>query len=83
LPKKWPLGIDRIKELWDSNAEGRLLAFLCGIAKDYEPRNNLSQYLVGYLGLAHSMFSTQQISNLFYLPTLKVGVNNNLDEELN
>ncbi|OKL56426.1 hypothetical protein UA08_08098 [Talaromyces atroroseus] len=46
LPKKWPLGIDRIKELWDSNTEGRLLAFLCGIAKDYDPRNNLTQYLL-------------------------------------
>ncbi|TVY80279.1 Cytochrome P450 [Lachnellula suecica] len=46
LPKKWPLGIDRIKELWDSNGEGRLLAFLCSVAKDYEPRNNLSQYLL-------------------------------------
>ncbi|RFU28119.1 hypothetical protein B7463_g8229, partial [Scytalidium lignicola] len=46
LPKRWPLGIDRIKELWDSNAEGRLLAFLCSIAKDYEPRNNLYQYLL-------------------------------------
>jgi hypothetical protein len=46
LPKRWPLGIDRIKELWDSNSKGRLLAFLCSIAKDYEPRNNLSQYLL-------------------------------------
>lgn len=25
---------------------GRLLAFLCSIAKDYEPRNSLSQYLL-------------------------------------
>ncbi|KAI1264766.1 cytochrome P450 [Xylariaceae sp. FL1019] len=46
LPKKWPLGIDRIKELWDSNADGRLLAFLCSVAKDYEPRNNLYQFLL-------------------------------------
>ncbi|KAI0401353.1 cytochrome P450 [Xylaria palmicola] len=46
LPKRWPFGIDRIKELWDSNAEGRLLAFLCSVAKDYEPRNNLYQYLL-------------------------------------
>ena len=46
LPNKWPLGFDRIKELWDSNSEGRLLTFLCSIAKDYEPRNNLSQYLM-------------------------------------
>jgi hypothetical protein len=46
LPKRWPLGIDRIKELWASNAEDRLLAFLCSIAKDYEPGNNLSQYLL-------------------------------------
>ncbi|CZR56279.1 probable cytochrome P450 alkane hydroxylase [Phialocephala subalpina] len=46
LPYRWPLGLDRIKELWDSNSEGRLLAFLCSIAKDYEPRNNLSQYLL-------------------------------------
>ncbi|KAK0750308.1 cytochrome P450 [Schizothecium vesticola] len=46
LPTRWPLGIDRIKELWDSNADGRLLAFLCSIAKDYEPGNNLCQYLL-------------------------------------
>ncbi|KAF2100841.1 cytochrome P450 [Rhizodiscina lignyota] len=46
LPKRWPFGIDRIKELWESNADGRLLAFLCSIAKDYEPRNNLYQYLL-------------------------------------
>ncbi|KAI1753811.1 cytochrome P450 [Xylaria castorea] len=46
LPKRWPLGIDRIKELWDSNADGRLLAFLCSIAKDYEPGNNLYQFLL-------------------------------------
>ena len=46
LPTRWPLGIDRIKELWQSNADGRLLAFLCSIAKDYEPRNNLCQYLL-------------------------------------
>lgn len=46
LTKKWPLGIDRIKQLWDSNADGRLLAFLCSIAKDYDGRNNLCQYLL-------------------------------------
>ena len=46
LPYSWPLGIDRIKQLWDSNSEGHLLAFLCSIADNYEPRNNLSQYLL-------------------------------------
>ncbi|KAJ5255207.1 hypothetical protein N7505_010358 [Penicillium chrysogenum] len=46
LPKKWPLGIDRIKDLWETNADGRLLAYLCKVAEDYEPRNNLSQYLL-------------------------------------
>ncbi|KAH9902062.1 hypothetical protein F4778DRAFT_781308 [Xylariomycetidae sp. FL2044] len=46
LPRRWPLGIDRIKELWESNAEGRLLAFLCSITKDYEPGNNLYQFLL-------------------------------------
>ncbi|KAK3352443.1 cytochrome P450 [Lasiosphaeria hispida] len=46
LPKRWPLGVDRIKELWDSNADGRLLAFLCSIARDYEPRNMLCQHLL-------------------------------------
>ncbi|KAH8911298.1 cytochrome P450 [Coniochaeta sp. PMI_546] len=46
LPKRWPLGVDRIKELWESNADGRLLAFLCSIAKDYEPGNMLCQYLL-------------------------------------
>lgn len=46
LPKRWPLGIDRIKELWTSNSEGRLLAFLCSIAIEYEPGNSLFQYLL-------------------------------------
>ncbi|PGH29678.1 hypothetical protein GX50_07563 [[Emmonsia] crescens] len=46
LSKKWPLGIDRIKELWTSNADGRLLAFLCSVAKQYEPGNTLYQYLL-------------------------------------
>ena len=46
LPKRWPLGIDRIKELWDSNSKGHLLEFLCSIACHYEPRNNLCQYLL-------------------------------------
>jgi hypothetical protein len=46
LPKKWPFGLDRIKDLWETNAEGRLLAYLCEIAEDYEPQNNLSQYLL-------------------------------------
>lgn len=46
LTKRWPLGIDRIKELWESDADGRLLAFLCSIAKDYEPGNNLCQFLL-------------------------------------
>ncbi|KAG8166766.1 hypothetical protein KVR01_002455 [Diaporthe batatas] len=46
LTKKWPLGIDRIKQLWETNADGHLLAFLCSIAKDYDGRNNLCQYLL-------------------------------------
>ncbi|PHH91902.1 hypothetical protein CDD83_9845 [Cordyceps sp. RAO-2017] len=46
LPKRWPLGTDRIKQLWDSNADGRLLAFLCSVAKDYEPQNSLCQFLL-------------------------------------
>lgn len=46
LPKKWPLGLDRIKDLWETNAEGRLLAYLCRVAEDYEPGNNLTQYLL-------------------------------------
>lgn len=46
LSKKWLLGIDRIKDLWQTNAEGRLLKYLCEIAEDYEPQNNLTQYLL-------------------------------------
>lgn len=46
LPKRWPLGIDRIVELWQSNADGHLLAFLCSVAKDYEPQNMLYQNLL-------------------------------------
>ena len=46
LCKKWPLGIDRIIGLWTSNSDGRLLAFLCSVAKGYEPGNSLCQYLL-------------------------------------
>ena len=46
LPNRWPLGIDRLKELWDSDSKGQLLPFLCSVAIDYEPRNMLSQYLL-------------------------------------
>lgn len=46
LTKRWPLGIDRIRDLWRTNAEGRLLAYLCEVAAEYEPRNNLTQYLL-------------------------------------
>ncbi|KAB8276476.1 n-alkane-inducible cytochrome P450 [Aspergillus minisclerotigenes] len=46
LPTTWPFGLDRIKELWTSNTEGRLLAFLCSVAEHYEPGNSLSQYLL-------------------------------------
>lgn len=45
LTKKWPLGIDRLRQLWQSNSDGRLLAFLCSLAKDY-PHNMGSQYLL-------------------------------------
>jgi hypothetical protein len=46
LPKRLPLGLDRIKQIWEANAEGRLLEFFCNIAKDYEPRNMVSQYFM-------------------------------------
>ncbi|KAJ5981132.1 hypothetical protein N7481_008430 [Penicillium waksmanii] len=50
LPKKWPLGLDRIKDLWETNAEGRLLVYLCKVAEDYKPGNNLTQfYGVGWI----------------------------------
>lgn len=46
LPNRWPLGIDRLKELWYWNSESHLLAYLCGLADGYEPRNNLSQFML-------------------------------------
>ncbi|KAF8860798.1 cytochrome P450 [Acephala macrosclerotiorum] len=46
LPKKWPLGLDRIVQIWEANADGRLLEFFCDVAKDYEPRNMVSQYFL-------------------------------------
>ena len=46
LPNQWPLGIDWIKKLWQSDSEQHLLAFLCSIADGYEPRNNLFQHLL-------------------------------------
>ena len=46
LPNRWPLGIDRLKELWYWNSKQHLLAFLCSLADEYEPRNNLSQFML-------------------------------------
>jgi hypothetical protein len=46
LPKRWPLGLDRIKQIWQANASGRLLEFFCDIARDYEPGNIVSQYFM-------------------------------------
>ncbi|RDL38712.1 uncharacterized protein BP5553_03052 [Venustampulla echinocandica] len=65
----WPLGLDRIKELWDSNSEGHLLAFLCSIAKNYEPRNNLSQFLLVGPRAFHILHP--RTVRPFYLQTLR------------
>lgn len=46
LPNGWPLGIDWLRALWQSDSQQRLLAFLCSVADGYEPRNNLSQYFL-------------------------------------
>ena len=48
LTKRWPLGIDRISELWRANADDHLLEFLCSIAKEYdhEDGNSGCQYLL-------------------------------------
>ncbi|KAL5685685.1 hypothetical protein EMGR_003897 [Emarellia grisea] len=46
LTKNWPLGLDRIKELWTANTEGHLLAFLCSVAEKYEPGNSITQYFL-------------------------------------
>jgi cytochrome P450 len=48
LTKRWPLGIDRIGELWRANADGHLLEFLCSIAKEYdhEDGNSGCQHLL-------------------------------------
>jgi hypothetical protein len=46
LPKRWPLSLDRIKQIWEANAKGHLLEFFCDIAKDYELRNVVSQYFM-------------------------------------
>ncbi|KAI9650184.1 hypothetical protein NHQ30_000197 [Ciborinia camelliae] len=48
LSKRWPLGIDRISELWRANADSHLLQFLCSIAKEYdhEDGNSGCQHLL-------------------------------------
>ncbi|KAI9150093.1 n-alkane-inducible cytochrome P450 [Paramyrothecium foliicola] len=46
LPNRWPLGIDRLKQIWNANAEQRLLAFFCTVADEYEPGNTLYQFLL-------------------------------------
>ncbi len=43
---EWPLGTDWIRELWRSDSEQYLLAFMCSIADGYELRNNLFRYLL-------------------------------------
>ena len=46
VPKRWPLGVDRLKELWQSNSEGPLLEILCCLTNNYEPRDKLSQFML-------------------------------------
>ncbi|EEP76094.1 hypothetical protein UREG_00942 [Uncinocarpus reesii 1704] len=46
LTKRLPFGIDRIKDLWETDSKGKLLAYLCDVAEQYEPGNNLTQYLL-------------------------------------
>ena len=46
LPNHLPLGIDWVRKLFRYDSEQRLLAFLCSIAENYEPRNTLSQFLI-------------------------------------
>jgi hypothetical protein len=46
LSRRWPLGIDRIKQIWDANMEERLLAFLCTVADAYAPLNTIYQVLL-------------------------------------
>ncbi|KAM7188502.1 cytochrome P450 52A13 [Naviculisporaceae sp. PSN 640] len=53
LTMRWPLGIDRLFEVWRANSEGRLLAYFNAVAKEYEPGNNLYQYLLFGPGQFH------------------------------
>ena len=46
LPNHLPLGIDWLRKLFRYDSEQHLLAFLCSIADNYEPRNTLSQFLI-------------------------------------
>lgn len=42
----WQMQGIKKRNLWQTNAEGRLLAYLCKVAENYEPQNNLTQYLL-------------------------------------
>jgi hypothetical protein len=44
LPNKWPLGFDRIKQIWEANSREHLLQFLSSIADEYN--NSLCQFLL-------------------------------------
>jgi hypothetical protein len=59
LPKRWPLGLDRIKQIWEANAKGHLVKFFCDIAKDYELWNMVSQY--GDSGQKYRNYSGQSM----------------------
>ncbi|KXJ96489.1 n-alkane-inducible cytochrome P450 [Microdochium bolleyi] len=46
LKKRWLLGTDRLKEIWNANSERRLLKFFCDVARDIEPLNNSYQFFL-------------------------------------
>jgi hypothetical protein len=44
LLNKWPLGLDRIRQIWKANSEEHLLQFFSSIADEYD--NSLGQFLL-------------------------------------
>ena len=72
LYNRWPLGIDWLRALWQSDSQQRLLAFLCRIADDYEPRNNLSQYFL-FGPRAHHILHPRNVETVLSLRFQGIG----------
>ncbi|KAK3372572.1 n-alkane-inducible cytochrome P450 [Podospora didyma] len=54
IPNRWPLGIDRLKQIWDADARGNLMEEINSFVDDY-PTNMLSQFFLAGPRSYHSI----------------------------